>query len=142
MITFARYAGTAPGTTVMSLGAYPTQSVWEPDPNQDTIKIAVPPGQWVTGPTQMIVKVPQGQDRMGPVPNDLDLASTRPYLPVHRGWIEPSTGEPIFRLQGPLGSEETAAKWAIAGSIISAIALSVTTIIAIRREAREARGRR
>jgi hypothetical protein len=142
MITFARYTGTAPGTTAMAFGAFPTQAVWEPDPNQDTIKIAMPPNQWATGPTQMIVKVPKAQRDMGPVPNDLELATTRPYLPVHRGWIEPSTGEPIFRLQGPLGSGETAAKWAIAGSIISAIALSVTTIIAIRREGREAKRRR
>lgn len=135
MITFASYVGAAPATTMIR----PTQAVWEPDPSQDTIKIAMPPNQWATGPTQMIVRVPKAQDRMGPVPNDLELASTRPYLPVHRGWIEPSTGEPIFRLQG---AEDTAAKWAIAGSIISAIALSVTTIIAIRREAREAKGRR
>jgi hypothetical protein len=149
MITFSRYVGVAPGTTTFSpngrrggLGqptpgaVYPTQSVWEPDPNSDTVRIAMPNNQWVTGPSQMIIKVPRHQREMGPVPTDLQVAQQgRPWLPVHRGWIDTS-GEPIFHLQGaPVGqsADDTAVKWSIAASVISAVALATTTIITVMR---------
>lgn len=120
------------------LGASHTQAVWEPDPNSDTVRIAVPPNQWVTGPTTMRIIMPAAQRDFGPVPNDGQLALTRPYLPVHKGWIEPASGESIYTLQGILGQQEqnvedTAIKWGIAASIISAVALATTTIIAVMR---------
>ena len=148
-VTFAKRVGVAPGTTTLrldgGLGDAPfvnqpsqTQAVWEPDPNSDNVRIAVPPTQWVTGPTEMRISMPVVQKTMGPVPNDLDISQTRPggYLPVHRGWIDTETGEPIFTLQGgggELGQDSPALKWSIAASVLSAIALTTTTILAVMR---------
>lgn len=156
-VSFARYVGAAPGSTTISFQGFgqaepasrpapapafpylnppsPTQAVYEPDPNTDNVRIALPPNQWVTGPVEMKVSVPAATRAMGPVPNDGDLAQTRPgYLPLHRGWISPSHGEPIFTLQGGRGlGLSTTEKWAIAASILSATALAVSTTIAVLR---------
>jgi hypothetical protein len=145
VVKFARYVGVAPGTTTIRtddnpggamLGAVQTQAVWEPDPNSDTVRLAVPPNQWVTGPATMKISMPAHQRNFGPVPNDGQLALTRPYQPYHKGWIEPSSGDSIYTLQGLLGqepsnTEDTARKWAIAASIIGSIALATTTVIAV-----------
>lgn len=157
-VSFARYVGAAPGSTTISFQGFgqadpasrpvapppvpylnlpsPTQSVWEPDPNTDNVRFALPPNQWVTGPVEMKISVPAATKAMGPVPNDGQLARTRPgYLPLHRGWIATSNNEPIFTLQGSqrgLGLS-TSEKWAIAASILSATALAVSTTIAVLR---------
>jgi len=85
---------------------------------------------------EMKISVPSATAAMGPVPNDGQLAQTRPgYLPIHRGWIG-THGDPIFTLQGGQGLGQglsTAEKWAIAASIMSATALVVTTVIAVLR---------
>jgi hypothetical protein len=157
-VSFARFVGTAPGSTTISFQGFgqaepvkrpvapppfpylnlpsPTQAVYEPDPNTDNVRIAMPPNQWVTGPVEMKISVPAGTRAMGPVPNDGELAQTRPgYLPLHRGWIAPSHGEPIFTLQGtkPGLGLSTSEKWAIAASVLSATALIVSTTIAVLR---------
>jgi hypothetical protein len=108
--------------------------VWEPDPNTDNIKIALPPNQWATGPVEMNIQIPVAQRAMGPVPNDLELVETRSYnnLPTHRGWIATNRGT-IYNLQGNggLGQMSTAEKWAIAASVISAVALGTSTLLAV-----------
>lgn len=124
-----------PGPFYYATQARQTQARWEPDPNTDNVKISVPPNQWVTGPMTMKISMPAAQRAMGPVPNDGQLATTRNYLPVHKGWIEPSTGETIYTLQGGLGAESgsNVEKWAITASVISAVALATTTVLAIMR---------
>jgi len=152
-LDMARWVGTAPGTSTVTyprnpaLGqvpaVFPTQAVLEPDPNSDSIKIALPPNQWATGPVEMVVNVPAGEKNLGPVPTDLQIHKQgRPYLPVQRGWIANADGPNIYHLQGPLGLgadpsassiENTAVKWSIAASVISALALATTTVIAVAR---------
>jgi len=143
-----RRVGTAPGTTVLQINGlpvggfgqpapgafYPTQAVWEPDPNTDTVKIAMPPNQWATGPTEMIIKMPAAQRSMGPVLTDKEAASRLPYLPVRKGWIA-GKDQTIYNLQGAggLGEMSSAEKWAITASVISAFALATTTVIAVLR---------
>lgn len=163
-VTFARFVGTAPGTVTFQGAAptspfppaaspfpfinpterFPTQSVWEPDPNVDNVKIAMPPNQWVTGPLEMNISIPVEQRAFGPVPNDLQLAETRNYLPLHRGWIT-TNGGTVFNLQGAgkgnLGQLSTAEKWAITASVISAVALGTTTILAVLNYRKSKRGR-
>jgi hypothetical protein len=167
-VTFPRFIGTAPGTATFTieganhLGAsplpevpyppapdpfpytnpiqcFPTQAVWEPDPNTDNVKIALPPNQWATGPVEMRLQIPVAQRAMGPVANDLALVETRSYnnLPTHRGWIQTDRGT-VYNLQGArgmgrgqLGQMSTAEKWAITASVISAVALGTTTILAV-----------
>lgn len=142
MLHLQRYVGTAPGTTTFSYngrkngmaGAWPTQAVYQPTPNQDNVEILLPPNQWVTGPVTMSVSSPAAQRTMGPVTNDYDANASRHYQPVRRGWIANASGPPIYTLQGALGNTaDDAVKWSIAASIISAVALATTTVIAIMR---------
>jgi hypothetical protein len=149
-ITFPSRVGTAPGTTTMQIASFrgrglgqafpyvnqpsPTQAVYEPDPRIDNVRIALPPNQWVTGPASVKLSIPAVQSTFGPVPNDRQLALTRPYLPLHKGWIE-TNGETVYTIQGSgLGqttAEERAFRWSIAASVISAVALATTTALAI-----------
>jgi len=147
-ISRPRRVGTAPGTTVLQINGqpvaglsrhasgaiYPTQSVWEPDPNSDTVKISMPPNQWATGPTEMVVRVPAGQNRMGPVITDQQAARSLPYLPVRKGWIA-GKQQNVFHLQGSggLGEMSSSEKWAITASVISAFALATSTMLAVLR---------
>ena len=114
----------------------PTQSVWEPDPNIDNVRVAVPPNQWVTGPMSIHAMVPTAQSAFGPVPNDYELARTRPYLPYHKGWINTESDGSVYTIQGPpvgQSASDTAIRWSIAASVISAVALATTTLIAVLR---------
>ncbi len=138
----ARWVGTAPGTTTLGQPApgaiFPTQAVLEPSPNSDMIRIALPPNQWATGPVEMLVNVPAHEKIMGPVPTDLQAQQARmPYMPVHRSWIANAKGPNIYHLQGAGGalgvSSDSAVKWSIAASMISAVALVTSTVIAVAR---------
>lgn len=123
-----------PGPFYYATQARLTQARWEPDPNTDNIKIAIPPNQWVTGPMTMKISMPAAQRAMGPVPNDGQVATMHNYLPVRKGWIEPASGETIYTLQGPMGAEASKVEtWAITASVISALALATTTVLAIMR---------
>lgn len=161
--SFAGRVGVAPGTTTLRISgglgeaapvppgpfyyrqqAMPTQARWEPDPNTDNVKIAVPPNQWVTGPMTMRISMPAVQRTMGPVPNDGQLAKVYGYLPAGKGWIEPSTGETIYNLQG-LGQDDKMSrsdKWILAASIVSAAAVATTATLAIVRFRRDGKRRR
>lgn len=145
-VRFANRVGVAPGTTTLSyLGQAPgddfpyvnppspTQAVYEPDPNNDNVRIALPPNQWVTGPVTMKVMMPAVQKTFGPVINDRQAATMRPYFPVRKGWIDNATGEPVYTLQGGggLGELSTGEKWAITASVLSAVALATTTVLAV-----------
>ncbi len=141
-VNMARWVGTAPGTTTLGQpmpGAiFPTQAVLEPSPNSDMIRIALPPNQWATGPTEMLVNVPAHEKNFGPVPTDLQVQrSGLPYMPVHRSWIANKDGPNIYHLQGRgsgIGiTGDTALKWGVAVSVITAIALITTTFIAVDR---------
>lgn len=160
-LDMARWVGTAPGTTTFSAkngrskngmygfgqptpGAiFPTQAVLEPSPNSDSIRIALPPNQWATGPVEMLVNVPAHEKTMGPVPTDLQAQQARmPYMPVHRSWIANARGPDIYHLQGFGAENSSAIKWSIAASVISAVALATTTVIAVARYRKEHKRRR
>lgn len=170
-VRFPRYTGTAPGTTTVSFqGAeyppypppdggpgvppYPTQAWLVPQPSgSDEIRIAVPPNQQVTGPREVIMRVPAAQKTMGPHPNDAQLAPMYNYLPVHRGWIHGkerdifTLGRPTVTFQqaanGEAGNGRLAAteKWAIAGAVMSGLALLTTAVVAVLRYRDEKNGR-
>ena len=158
-VSHPRYVGVAPGTTTVridgasgaTLGAAPpphwappvrpTQAHWVRDPSIDNVKIAVPPNQWVTGPAIMKARMPAVQATFGPVPNDKQLSKMYGYLPVQRGWMQTTEGG-VYTMQGALGQtpqdvEDTAIKWSIAASVISALALATTTAIALLRYRKE-----
>jgi len=181
-IKFAKWVGTAPGTTTLGDS---TRMVWNPTDN-DQVEILVPPAQdeGVVLPEQLhlrrmagradapapghintymaykpnraidnvqvmvppwqaqgIIQDPPVQVAVpwlppGPVPNDLELASTRPYQPYHRGWID-GKDRSVYNLGSGLGQDSTALRWSIAASVISALALATTTAIAVMRFKRE-----
>lgn len=170
-VSFPRYTGTAPGTTTVSFqgsGGYPpypppaggpgvppfpTQAWLVPEPsNSDEIRIAVPPNQQVTGPREVVLRVPSSQANKGPVPNDRDFAPAFQYLPVHRGWIHGRERD-IFTLGRPTVTFQQAAngegngtlaateKWAIAGAVMSGLALLTTAVVAVLRYRDEKNGR-
>jgi hypothetical protein len=119
------------------------QSIWVDNPNLDNVQMLVPPNQWVEGPLQLKIDVPKAQAAMGPVPTDLELAKTRPYLPYHKGFIATKEGD-IFNLQGAgVGAnatlDERALKWGIIASVMSATALATTTLLAVLRYREEKR---
>ena len=161
MISMTRYVGVAPGTTSMAFGAtadyppypppgggpgvppYPTQAWLVPTPaNEDRVVIAVPPNQMVTGNETLIVSVPNAQKTMGPAPTDYDLAINQNYQPHHKGWINSKEGF-VYNLQGEFGQKmhfkgglgqeamSSGTKWAIAASVVSALAIGTTAVIAI-----------
>jgi hypothetical protein len=161
MIRLSRYVGTAPGTTTVSMGAaapyppypppdggpgvppYPTQAWLVPEPSKDDrVRIALPPNQHVTTPTEMIITKPNAQATMGPVPNDRSLGVRYGYQPVHKGWIHTKKGD-IYtlqggaqqvKIQGALGADggmSSSEKWAIFASVMSGLALAATATVSI-----------
>lgn len=138
-IQYARFVGTAPSTTSFQV-VRPTQSVWVPDPGTDTVKIAMPPNQWVTGPVSMRIQVPAHQNNLGPVPTDLQrVQSNENYLGLRKGWIATDQGG-IFHLQGtrkPLGELTTSEKWGIAFGAAATLATVATSFVVVSRYLRD-----
>lgn len=166
-VSFPRRVGVAPGTTTINMqGAgevsmvsppmpvispiaadtFPfanvpswTQATYQPVPNSANVRFSMPPNQRFKGPTDVMIEVPPVQSTFGPVPNDLELATTTPgYLPVRKGWVSTEVGK-IFGLQGGLGDMNANEKWTVAASIIGTLALTTMTIIAVMRYHNETR---